>query len=71
MRPSARRTLGRLRPSFMTTAASAVGEAALELGLAAAWPGSTVSTSSPCAIGVPTADQQPDMPVTPATTSVG
>ena len=28
-------------------------------------------TSSPCAIGAPAADQPPDMPVTPGTTSVG
>jgi len=33
--------------------------------------GTTVSTSSPCAIGRPAADQQPDMAVTPGMTSVG
>jgi hypothetical protein len=34
-------------------------------------PGSTDSTSSPCTIGSPLADQQPDMAVTPGITSVG
>ena len=33
--------------------------------------GNTVNTSSPCAIGAPTSDQQPDIALMPATISVG
>ena len=62
--------LGRLRPTFMTTAASASARRRAS-SASGSVPGSTVSTSSPCAIGMPAADQQPDMPVTPAMTSVG
>ena len=54
----------------MMTAAS-VSDSRRASSASAMVPGSTDSTSSPWTIGMPVADQQPDMAVTPGMTSVG
>ena len=67
---STARTFGRLRPSFITTAAS-VPERRRVSSASGNVPGTTVSTSSPQVIGAPARVQAPDMAVTAGTTSTG
>ena len=64
----ARRTLAKLRPTFMMTAASAFDRRSMSVASGRV-PGMTVRTSSPHVIGALARVQQPDIPVTPGTTS--
>ncbi len=66
---SARRTLGKVRPSFITTAESVAASRAVSSSSGSV-PGSTVSTSSPSTSGCPSRAEAAANDVTPGTTSV-
>jgi len=67
---SADRILAKFLPIFMMTAASVDFRRSTNFSSSSV-PGNMVSMSSPQVIGSPAADQQPAIPVTPGTISVG